>query len=148
LKGITRPLTYDHAQDPSTKAHPVIGTIEAFGDDDIGRWGVAQLDRNYKYRKIIDKLISQRALGGSSDSASQYVIRKSAGKAVWLQQWPWFASALTPTPAEPRMLDVGLPYWKSAGVDFARMGAPEGAHEIDEELRMKSRLIRTKAGVL
>jgi hypothetical protein len=147
LKGITRPLTYDHAQDPSTKKDPVIGTIEAFGDDEIGRWFVAQLDRNHKYRKAIDGLISQRAQGASSDSASQYVIRKSAGKAVWLAQWPWFASALTPTPAEPRMLDVGLAYWKSAGVDFARMGAPEGAQKIPAALRIQAEILKIKAGV-
>ena len=147
LKGFTRPLTYDHAQEAHTKSSPVIGTIEAFGDDDIGRWFVAQLDRNHKYRKAVDALISQRGVGASSDSAAQYVVRKSAGKAVWLAQWPWFASALTPTPAEPRMLDVGLPYWKSAGVDFARMGAPDGALKIPEDLRLQAQLLKIKAGV-
>ena len=147
LEGVTRPLTWDHAQDPDTKSQPVIGKIEAYGNDDTGRWYVAQLDRAHKYRAMIDKLISKRDVGTSSDSASQYVVRKSAGKAVWLAQWPWFASALTPTPAEPRMLDVGLPYWKSAGVDFARMGAPDGAQRLPDALRFQAQLLKAKAGV-
>ena len=121
-----RPLTWDHAQDPDTKSAPVIGQIDEFGDDAIGRWYIAQLDRNHKFRKAVDALVSKRAVGTSSDSANQYVIReKTKSGAVWLAQWPWFCSALTTTPAEPRMLDVGSPYWKSTGLaeTVARMGS-------------------------
>jgi hypothetical protein len=152
LEGMARPLTYDHAQEKSTAKDPVIGKIVEFGDDEIGRWYVAQLSRNHRYRQAVDQLIRDGATGTSSDSASQYVIRKSAGKAVWLAQWPWFASALTPTPAEPRMLDVGLPFWKAAGVDFARMGAPEGATaqsrlKLPDNLRRQAELLKIKVGV-
>jgi hypothetical protein len=110
-----RPLTYDHGQEESTKASPIIGHIDAFGDDDVGRWYEAELDKNHKYRKAIDRLISARVLGSSSDSAPQYVVRKSQKSgSVWLAVWPWFACALTPTPAEPRMLTEGSPVIKSA----------------------------------
>jgi hypothetical protein len=34
-----------------------------------------------------------------------------------LKQWPWFASALTNTPAEPRMID-SLEFLKSLGVQL------------------------------
>jgi hypothetical protein len=144
-------LTYDHAQDPDTKSDPICGEIAEYGNDKWGRWFVGQLKRNLAYRKYLDGLISKHALGASSDSASQYVVRKSIGKAVWLAQWPWFASALTPTPAEPRMLDIGVPYWKNAGVvfdNFARMGAPDGAVKLPDALRMEGELLKLKAGVL
>lgn len=114
LKSLSRPLTYDHGQEKKTSADPIIGHIHTFGDDDIGRWYEAELAKNHKYRKAVDALISKRALGSSSDSAPQYVVRKSAKNgAVWLAVWPWFACALSPTPAEPRMLDEGSPFLKS-----------------------------------
>lgn len=110
-----RPLTWDHAQDDEFKATPVIGTITEWGDDDLGRWYEAKLDRSHKYRKMIDKLIEEGVLGTSSDSAPQYVVREKTGKATWLKQWPWFASALTDVPAEPRMIG-SLEFLKSLGV--------------------------------
>lgn len=110
-----RPLTWDHAQDPEFKATPVIGLIEDWGDDDLGRWYAAKLDRSHKYRKMIDALIDKGILGTSSDSAPQYVQREKIGKSVWLKEWAWFASALTDTPAEPRMIG-SLDYLKSLGV--------------------------------
>lgn len=126
-----RPLTWDHAQDPATKSAPVIGEIAEFGDDDLGRWYVGQLSRAHQYRKAIDKLISRRDVGTSSDSAPQYVVREPAKSgAFWLKQWPWFASALTPTPAEPRMFDAGSVYWKSLGLTLP--AAPDGARRSGE----------------
>lgn len=116
MKG-TRPLTWDHAQDKGFKASPLIGMINEFGDDEVGRWYVAKLDRSHRYRKAIDKLIEQRKLGTSSDSAPQYVRRVQMGKSSWLQEWPWFASALTDAPAEPRMIG-NLEFFKSIGVSL------------------------------
>jgi hypothetical protein len=110
-----RPLTWDHAQDDTLKASPVIGTITDFGDDEVGRWYVAKLDRAHRYRKAIDALIEAGKLGTSSDSAPQYVQRVKTGKSTWLKEWPWFASALTDCPAEPRMID-SLEFLKSLGI--------------------------------
>lgn len=110
-----RPLTWDHAQDDTLKASPIIGSIHDFGDDEVGRWYVAKLDRSHRYRKAVDALIKEGKLGTSSDSAPQYVQRVKTGKSTWLKSWAWFASALTDTPAEPRMID-SLEYLKSIGV--------------------------------
>lgn len=129
MMGETRALTFDHGQDEATKSTAVIGLIDEFGDDDIGRWAEAQLERNHEYRKAVDKLISKRGLGGSSDSAPQYVLREPTGKSFWIKQWPWLATALTPTPAEPRMLDAGLPVWKAIGLadKLAKLAEHPGA---------------------
>jgi hypothetical protein len=110
-----RPLTWDHAQDEEYKDSPIIGQIMDFGDDEVGRWYIAKLERSRRYRKAIDALIEQGALGTSSDSAPQYVQREKTGKATWLKEWPWFASALTDCPAEPRTIG-SLEYLKSLGV--------------------------------
>ena len=112
-----RPLTWDHAQDKEFKGNPVIGTITEMGDDEVGRWYVAKLDRAHRYNKAIEELIKAGKLGTSSDSAPQYVERVKTGKAVWLKTWPLFAAALTDTPAEPRMVG-SLEYLKSLGVDL------------------------------
>lgn len=117
LKGVTRPLTWDHAQDDATKTNPVIGSIKAMGDDEVGRWYEAQLDTSHKYRKAIDRLIEVGALGTSSDSAPQYVLREQRGKGVWLKRWPLFAAALTATPCEPRQVNT-VEYFKSVGISI------------------------------
>ena len=111
----SRPLTWDHAQDGDLKASPIIGQITDFGDDDVGRWYVAKMDRAHRYRKAIDALIANGALGTSSDSAPQYITRVKTGKSTWLKEWAWFASALTDCPAEPRTID-SLEFLKSIGV--------------------------------
>lgn len=118
----SRPLTWDHAQDKDFKASPVIGEITDFGDDELGRWYVAKLDTSHKYRKVIDQLIKDGVLGTSSDSAPQYVVREKTGKSIWLKEWPWFASALTNTPAEPRMIG-SLEFLKSLGVQLPDVSA-------------------------
>ena len=110
-----RPLTWDHAQDDTLKASPIIGQIVDFGDDAVGRWYTAKLDRAHRYRKAIDALIDAGKLGTSSDSAPQYVVREKTGKSTWIKTWPLFAAALTNTPAEPRMIG-SLKYLKSLGI--------------------------------
>lgn len=110
-----RPLTWDHNQDGDLKASPVIGQIVDFGDDEVGRWYEAKLERSHRYRKAIDALIEKGKIGTSSDSAPQYVQRVKTGKSTWLKTWPFFAAALTDTPAEPRMIG-SLEFLKSIGV--------------------------------
>lgn len=112
-----RPLTWDHAADKDFKANPVIGQIVDIGDDEVGRWYVAKLDRSHQYNKAIEALIKAGKLGTSSDSAPQYVERIKTGKTTWLKTWPLFAAALTDTPCEPRMLTDGSPeFLKSLGL--------------------------------
>lgn len=136
-----RPLTWDHAQDTEFKASPVIGQIVDFGDDEVGRWYVARLDRAHRYRKAVDALIKAGKLGTSSDSAPQYVERVKTGKSTWLKTWPFFAAALTDQPCEPRMLTAGsLEYLKSIGIILP--DAPL-AWEL-EQLQNRVRLLKLK----
>jgi hypothetical protein len=112
-----------------------VGTIVEYGDDDIGRWYTAQLDLAHRYRKAIDKLVSQRAAGTSSDSAPQYVIRQPVGKgAVWLKQWPLFAAALTMTPCEPRQIG-SVDYFKSLGIDLGELALGTEAAQQEQARR-------------
>jgi hypothetical protein len=125
-----RPLTWDHAQDSEFKASPVIGKIDEFGDDEVGRWYTAHLERAHKYRKAIDALIERGLLGSSSDSASQYVRKVKKGTSNFIATWPWFASALTDAPCEPRMLDEGkaAQFFKSLGVSLPVEPEAHGDH--------------------
>jgi hypothetical protein len=149
---LPRPLTWSHAQDKATKQIAQVGALVELGDDDVGRWYVAQLDLSHRYRKAIDKLISQRAIGTSSDSAPQYVIRQPVSKgATWLQQWPLFAAALTTTPCEPRQIG-SVDYFKSLGIDLGELalGTEAAQHEARraeiekrvQSLKPKERLLK------
>ena len=128
-----KPLTWDHAQDKDFKGSPVIGQTVEWGNDEVGRWAVSKLERSHQYRKAIDALIEQGVLGTSSDSAPQYVQRVKTGKATWLKTWPWFASALTDVPAEPRMID-SVEVLKSLGITLP--DAPKVAR-VDDSARMR-----------
>jgi hypothetical protein len=140
-----RPLTWDHAQDGEFKASPVIGSIVDFGDDEVGRWYVARLDRAHRYRKAVDALISAGKLGTSSDSAPQYVERVKTGKATWLKTWPFFAAALTDQPCEPRMLtDGSIEYLKSIGISLP--DAPDMARQF-EVLQLRTRVLKIKGAL-
>lgn len=137
-----RPLTWDHAQDPEFKADPLIGETVEWEDNDIGRFATSVLKKNHKYRKAIDELIGKKmlgsaaiavpVLGASSDSAPQYVERVKVGKSIWLARWPWFATALTPTPCEPRMIGSdggGVEFFKSLGIAL-----PDVSQDMESEL--------------
>ena len=108
-----KPLTWDHAQDKQYKGNLVIGQTTDWGDDEVGRWAISVITLNGEYRKMIDKMIDLGILGSSSDSAPQYVERESRGKSTWIKRWPWIATSLTPTPAEPRQ--IGQVVLKSLG---------------------------------
>jgi len=149
---LPRPLTWSHAQDKATKQIAQVGALVELGDDDIGRWYVAQLDLSHRYRKAIDKLISQRAIGTSSDSAPQYVIRQPVSKgATWLKQWPLFAAALTTTPCEPRQIG-SVDYFKSLGIDLGELALGTEAAQLEarraeiekrvQSLKQKERLLK------
>ena len=161
---LKRPLTWDHAQDPEWKnENPVIGMTLEFEDDDVARWAISKLERNRKYRKAIDELIEKRSVGSSSDSVPQYVIRQKSvdGKsylksgagdwlceedgtavksvkpsATYLKRWPWIASALTDTPAEPRM-NGSVEWFKSLGLTL-----PDVPDLEREALALKARYLK------
>jgi hypothetical protein len=139
MKGVTRPLTWDHAMDLSMKADPVIGKTLEYGDDDLGRWAISQLDTAHAYRAAIDMLIEAGVLGSSSDSAPQYVEKVQTGKSYWLKTWPWFATALTVTPCEPRMVET-VDYFKSIGIEIPN---PEAPVSQTREMVLKARRIFT-----
>lgn len=121
--GMPRPLTWNHAQDKAAfRAHPVIGKMMELGEDAVGMFYNAVLDRAHEYSRAVEGLIQKRVVGTSSDSAPQYVERqKMANGSVWLKTWPLLAAALTDVPCEPRMIAEGNVYWKSVGVDLSAM---------------------------
>jgi hypothetical protein len=122
--GFPRALTWEHGQDENFKGRVVVGQMDEFEDDELGRVYHGALDRAGKYRKLIDRLIEEGALGTSSDSAPQYVLREPRGKGNWLRQWPLFSGALTASPAEPRMLNTV--HFKNLGVALPGEAGPEG----------------------
>lgn len=152
-QGKTRPLTWDHAQDESFKADPLIGMTVEWEDDEVARWAISQLDKTHKYRKAIERLIDTKSLGSapiavpllgaSSDSAPQYVERQTVGKGVWLKRWPWFATALTTAPCEPRMIEAGkgVAYLKSLGISLP--DAPDLARQF-EVLQLRAKVLHIK----
>lgn len=101
-----RPLTYHHGWNAETKATPVIGKIDEFGDDDVGRWYIAELDKAHRYEKAVRALIEKRALRSSVDSIPQYARREAKGNGAHeIVCYPLFGVTLTPMPAEPRLVD-------------------------------------------
>lgn len=116
-----RPLTYHHGWNAETKAVPVIGKIDEFGDDDIGRWYIAELDKAHRYAKAVRALIQQHALKSSVDSIPQYARREAkANGAHEIQVYPLFGVTLTPTPMEPRLFPAEelKAFYKSIGVEL------------------------------
>ncbi len=140
LSKAVRPLTWDHALDGRMKANPIVGTINEIGDDELGRWYTATLDRAHAYRRMIDRLIEAGAIGTSSDSAPQYVVRTPVKGATWLSQWPLFAAALTPTPCEPRLAG-SVEIIKSLGVELPTFPEALQDAERDNGIDNKRRLL-------
>src|SRR5574341_1955871 len=136
--GFPRPLTWQPGQDRKAmdNAPDIIGEIQEFQDDKVGRFARSILKRSHDYRSALDDLLGKRVLGTSSDSAPQYVVRQKVGKAIWLKQWPFFAAALTDVPAEPRMLDIGNPYWKAIGVSDPGAEVSRVATRVPRQMRI------------
>lgn len=138
-----RPLTYHHGWNEETKAMPVIGKIDEFGDDDIGRWYIAELDKAHRYEKAVRALVQQRALRSSVDSIPQYARREAkANGAHEIQVYPLFGVTLSPTPMEPRMIHVPAEevkaFYKSIGVELTLPEADAEAGQIEKHLHRAS----------
>ena len=118
---LPRPLTYHHGFEAQTKAQPIIGKIDKLGEDEIGKWYEAELDKAHKYYSAIRKLIEHGALKSSSDSVPQYVQRVPQSNGTnWLKSWALFGVTLTPSPAEPRMYAAAeiKSLYENLGVDL------------------------------
>lgn len=110
-----RPLLYDHGLNKAVKTdragrqseYEVRGTK---GSEDWGIWAQSELEANRAYRKVVDELIEQEALGYSS-GAMQHLATKHARSGL-ITRWPWVELSMTPMPAAPETLNIH--YVKSA----------------------------------
>jgi hypothetical protein len=142
------PLLYQHAADGKMMT-TVVGLVDKVLPDDVGLWYEAQLTMAGQYRAAIEDLIGQGLLGTSSGTlpAARRADRK--GK---LLRWPIVELSLTPTPAEPRMMDRPVAEIKAAFAavgldatqldsgnngDYAKTGAEEPAESGGEPLPAK-----------
>lgn len=115
-----RPALYDHGLDAALKT-ALVGRQTDYDVRDDGIWAQSQLDRNAKYRKAIDRLVNEGALGYSS-GAMAHLAQKDAATGE-ITRWPWVELSLTPIPANPATL--GVHYVKSSDA-IARLVALDG----------------------
>lgn len=104
-----RPVIYDHGLHGEMKTS-VVGRQTDYETKAEGIFAESQLKMNAMYRRAIDELLDQEALGYSS-GAMPHLAKKNARTGV-ITQWPWVELSLTPIPAEPSTL--GVHYIKSA----------------------------------
>ena len=98
------PALYQHGMDGQVKFTPV-GVIDTMVADDIGLWTETQLDMANAYAREIQKLARKKALGASSGTLPG--ARKVAPDGCIIP-WPIIEGSFTPTPAEPRLRDLGV----------------------------------------
>jgi hypothetical protein len=91
-----RPVLYDHGLDRAMKTN-VIGRQVEYDERDEGIWARSQLDMAAKYRKAVDQLIEEGALGYSSGSIPHLATPRGGA----IKRWPWVELSLTPIPAHP-----------------------------------------------
>lgn len=104
-----RPLLYDHGLD-NAMATSVTGRQTDYEVREEGIWAQSQLDANARYRKAIDKLLDESALGYSSGSMPH--LAKKSGHLI--TRWPWVELSMTPFPAAGPLSTVH--YIKSAAL--------------------------------
>jgi hypothetical protein len=104
-----RPVIYDHGLDEKGPSVTVIGRQIEYEERPDGKWAQAQLDRNQRYRKAVDRLVEEGALGFSSGSMGHLArVDRKSGR---ITRWPWIELSLTPIPAH---LGAQVHYAKSA----------------------------------
>lgn len=119
------PLLYQHTLDDQLKTS-VVGLVDVLAPDDVGLWYEAQLTMAGEYRAAMEELIGAGALGTSSGTlpGARRVDRRTGE----IKRWAIAELSLTPTPAEPRMMERPAAEikaaWKAAGL---RM--PDGERE-------------------
>lgn len=100
-------VLYQHGGDGMVK-RAVVGQVVAKRVDDTGLWIEAQITAAKKYADAIRALVEKGILGWSSGAVSYLVDRVKSGDRQRITSWPIAEFSLTPTPAEPRTLGVGM----------------------------------------
>lgn len=103
------------------RINPVIGMWDSAKIDALGVWMEGELDKSRKYRAYVKRMIDEEILAQSSDSSDHLIRRRKMPNGTHkILRWPLFASSLTPTPAEPRLLPVEVltSAYKSIGVSI------------------------------
>lgn len=119
------PLLYQHTLDDQLKTS-VVGLVDVLARDDVGLWYEAQLTMAGEYRAAMEELIGAGALGTSSGTlpGARRVDRRTGE----IKRWAIAELSLTPTPAEPRMMERPAAEikaaWKAAGLRW-----PDGERE-------------------
>lgn len=112
------PALYQHAMDGAIKYAPV-GTIDVLEIDPVGLWMETQLDMANEYAQAVQKLAKKKALGASSGALPGSRKVKADGE---IAQWAIIEGSFTPTPAEPRLRELGVEVVKAiyaeAGLEF------------------------------
>lgn len=96
-----RPVLYHHGLDGAIKSES-IGVIDTITPDDTGLWIEAQLDMHNQWVRAVKELIQRGVLQWSSGSAPNLVETVKG----WIKTWPIIEGSTTPSPAEPRGVNV------------------------------------------
>lgn len=119
------PLLYQHTLDDQLKTS-VVGLVDVLSPDDVGLWYEAQLTMASEYRAAMEELIGAGALGTSSGTlpGARRVDRRTGE----IKRWAIAELSLTPTPAEPRMMERPAAEikaaWKAAGLRMPALTQP------------------------
>jgi hypothetical protein len=120
------PLLYHHGADGKL-ATQIVGPVDVMRMDEAGLWYEAQLTMAGQYREAIDGLIGQGLLGTSSGTLP--AARRVDVRSGRITRWPIAELSLTPTPAEPRMMERPVAEVKAAyqalGLDAEWIGAED-----------------------
>ena len=124
------PLLYHHGADGKMET-AVVGPVDVMQRDEAGLWYEAQIALAGEYRQALEGLVEQGLLGTSSGTlpAARRVERRSGR----ITRWPIAELSLTPTPAEPRMMETPVAEVKAAyitlGLDWT---AANAAIQVDD----------------
>jgi len=79
-----------------------IGSVIGFEIDDVGIKFEVELERNHRYRAIVEELLANKALGFSTGAMSHTVIRDGDE----IKRWEIGELSFTPTPAEHKTIQT------------------------------------------
>lgn len=123
-------LYYQHGMDPDLGRRKIGRATLKSGEDGIHfeadlSWMEKQEDLARKYL-LLHNLIEKGYMGASSATANHMVVKRPAGKGVWLETWLLTELSLTPTPANPATFGKVHSVKSLAGLpSFADLTRPE-----------------------